>query len=54
MTSLLYNAFFGIALQAKRQITLKKTQISAEHRSQVWYFFVGHPAEQPAKLHLSL
>lgn len=52
MTSLLYNAFFGIALQAKRQITLKKPQISVEQRSQACCFFVGHPAEQPANCSL--
>lgn len=53
MTSLLYNAFFGIALQAKRQITLKKPQISVEQRSQACCFFVGHPAEQPANCSLA-
>lgn len=53
MTSLLYNALFGIALQAKRQITLKRTQISVEQRSQGCYFFTGHPAEQPANCSLA-
>lgn len=53
MTSLLYNAFFGIALQAKRQITLKKTQISVDQRSQVCCFFIGHLAEQPENCSLA-